>query len=324
MSVNWDDIQDGDNAITLRTRFNNFLNAVASFINGETPEDDQSKWEEDGDFFIRPKDDKAVKASRLEVESALDIPAVVGDMTISRDVTIGSDKDLKITKLAQPTGGFKELYVDDQGKIITSDEVPVTHTLTIQVFVEGSGIPVDGFIQFQGLSGFSNQSILFNEVISLTVPETPTEVTFIIHDLHFNLQPYIGTISSIEDDVSMNVYMLPLGYGGASRTMETATGATKDITAANPIVIANPTVPDNVVFSLPEAAENTGREFTFRKAFTGYSLTVTAVTGTDKIYLNDGDGDVVTTEDNGAWIVLKSDGSNWYVIMDSGNWQIGE
>ncbi len=114
MSLIWDDILPGEDAVTLRQRFNDFLNSLADFANDESS---QSRWEEDGAYFIRPVLDKPVRVSRFEVEAALDIPAIEGEIEVSRDVRITPDKDLHIDKLA--TGGDPDVALFDQHGTLT-------------------------------------------------------------------------------------------------------------------------------------------------------------------------------------------------------------
>ncbi len=322
MGFVWNNIVDGESGSSVRGKIND---AIAWLLGKVNEYADKFLWEDvtEGGSSIKPTDDKGVQTPFLSVTDDFIIPPADGDITINRDVKLITTKDLYINNLAAAPNEFSEVYVDDTGKLIKISDVPGEYTVTIFVY-DSEGVPQSGWIVFHGLPGYENQIIQFTGSVVLTnVRGTTSPVTFIITPFNGNYNNYHGTLSPISDDVEKNVFLVPLGFGGRSSMLRVSTETTLSITSALSVVIAKPAAAQNVQYALPDATENEGEEFTVRKGFDGYALAVHAVSG-ENIVLDDGAETVITTDVNGAWVTFKSDGTDWHVIQDSGNWELDD
>ncbi len=280
-----------------------------------------SKWDDIG-VALKPKGDKHVLIPHLSVTDEYTLPDI-NDFPVDKNVKVIGDKDVYVSKLATPPGEHKELYVDDTGRIVTQAQFPVTHTLTINIVCGTTGVPLSGTIFFFDLPGYVQ--LYFEGSVVLTVPEVTWEVMFNIMEKNGHYKSYMGTIASILGDVTLTVEMEFTGFGGSGSQLTRATGAAKNISAADNIIIASPPDPEeNVIYALPSAAANQGKELTVRKGFDGYAVAIESVEGDEKIFLDNGSNNTLTTDDMGDWVTLKADGSNWYVIMHTGNWTLDD
>ncbi len=322
----WTDIDNGEGGGSVRSKLNTAMQYLFGWIADPPEEEDQSKWEEHGDTAIKPKNEKGAIASWLNIADEFIVPPS-GSVAISRDMSlIGnlviSDK-VKLTALA--TGGDpKQAMIDSAGHVITADEMPGSHTFTLNVYSENTGLGISGYITLQGVPGYENQLMPFSETLTIEdLPDIFSQITYVINDINVQYQTYVGTISSLEEDTTVTVFMSPLNHGGSSTRMVKELAPIKSLSPANSIIIAKPAAAQNVEYTLPSAAANEGKEFTVRKAYAGYATTIFSVTE-EKINMDDESGDVITAEEKGAWVVLKSDGAEWNVLMDSGNWTIDD
>jgi len=321
----WTDINNGEGGGSVRSKLNTAMQYLFGWISDPPEGEDQSKWEAQGAIDIQPKDDKGIAGPNINIADDLIVPPS-GDITISRNVTIGASGDLKLSKLA--TGGAPEpALIDIYGNLTTAEHLPALHTLTINVYAEGSGVPIDGHIVFYGLTGHDGM-IPFSEVITINnLPDVSTSVQFQIFDEAANYQTYIGNITNILENTTINVFMLPWAGQEIGDVIEGRrgewidTGTASNLELSNPFAVVERDV--NYTKTLPDAGDAKTVVMGARKAAAGGALTLVANGG----FMMDGEtGDVLTTTVKGAWIKVKSidiSGTDtWVVIQDSGDWTI--
>ena len=363
MSINWDNIEPGDDAPTLRTRFNNFLNGVANIINSPT---NQSKWEAQGANDIKPKDGKGVVApeanfanGRLVINdsdvryASLGAPPAYEQVPILGIINDGGihDKrivrpqygyiarldadnltlsgDLKLSKLA--TGGVpKPALIDEAGNVITELTEVGINTITINVYSETTSLPVSGYLTFFNLTGYS-KPIQFSGTPSVFIenlPDISTTLEYRIDDANGNYKTYFGTIAGVTGSVFQEVFLeFIIGEDGdvieGRGTTPISAGGASNADLRNPVTLIGVSV--NHIQTLPDAEASVTVEFTSRKTETGGALTLLS---NDGIVMDGKEGDLITTTVQGAWVVVKSvkevERVIWHVIMDSGDWEVDD
>ena len=100
-----------------------------------------------------------------------------------------------------------------------------------------------------------------------------------------------------------------------SFTISTFTAAEQNVGSTG-VHLAD-TTSNHVKFVLPLAASNTNKEFTFRHVKGTNAMNVER-SEMDIIMFNDLEWEGITTDVKGTWFTLKSDGTAWHVVRDSG------
>lgn len=320
--MNWDDIQDGDDAVTLRTRFNNFLNYVAGFISDPDPGEDQSRWEDDGND-ITPKNDKDVNVPSLNVAGSLDVGGLLdaNELSGANNFRVESDGKVFIDDLAEVND--VPLILGDDGRIKTLTTID-KYTVTINFTFDSTYIPVS----ISGQVFFSKQN--FMDIVSVDGTSVSIDLPDGTYQYIGHFDKYNSISGSITVDggaVTFNVELSPQfnieeadvveGRG----SLRKVSGSEDNLTLRRPVAVVERD--ENYDLTLPNPAEVSTAEMSARKSKSGGALTLNAEGG---FVLDDEHGDVLTTTTKGAWVKVKAmevDGTmRWVIILDSGDWEL--
>ncbi len=219
---------------------------------------------------------------------------------------------------AKTESGTQYLKIDTEGRVF-SELQDVGYTLTVQLTGASNWANVTGTIFILGppnhggdIDGSTN---VFEGVKNGMYHVMVFADGFLSESEHV-------VIDGANETVTIDLTSFTVDSGGGGFEIIEST-APKSVVSADSVMVARPTSPsENMVFSIPSASENPNREFTFRKDFAGYAMSLVCVNGSDSVFLNGSGGDVLTTDETGAWVRVKSDGQDWHVIMDSGKWNV--
>ena len=305
MSVNWENIEDNTPADTLRTRFNNFLNAVANFINNPSEEDEQSKWEAHGANDIKPKEAKNVFCGVLETSQIN-----IGDGYLQAD-----SANVFIPGIA--TAETQSVHVTPSGQLIGQHQLPSGHTLTVNVDLSGGPHEGSGWLRKTDSQDVFAFAPMIDNVITLdNIPDG----TYLLYVNVVGYQQYMEIVTINDDD--LHIWVMPVLTTPVFPAMDIEDGSTRVIDLLDTVILAAPTEAINVNYTLPDAASRKDQEVVCRKINHNGSAVTLNVAAEDKVYYNSEGSYGLTTDEIGAWVVLKSDGSDWHVLMSSGNWQL--
>lgn len=309
MPLTWGHITNNESAEEIRLRLNAFLDELAEFVNDPDEADNQSRWQPEGANNIEPKNNKGVKCDTLTTDEL----QVTGTMEVSMAATLNND--LNIPGIG--TGVVQQVYVLPGGKLIGEHQKPVGYTLTVNIDIyQGQHVSGYGFLRKpHSQEPYKGADIVDNTLIFNGVEDGN-------YILHVMIQGYIDPMQMVViDGADKTTNVTPVPVNPIFPGMDVETGTTRLIQSNKSVIVASPEEEENVNFSLPEASEVVNQEVVIRKGnHDGDALTIN-VSGDDKIYLNNAQADGITTDDIGSWVMLKSDGKDWHVIMNSDNWE---
>lgn len=252
-----------------------------------------------------------------------------------------------ITKPGNPDSGYMKLYPKADGWYsLDPDGNEIRLEGVIIIDEAGQELTQKNRLEFAApfKSEVSGNKILvsldalgFSHDNTFHVPDFATEANFIAHEddetvVHGLNVPDINTkIHAQNTDTALdqggdNEISAAELKGVADLTEITIDDASnKDMVASERIILSRSSVEENVNYFLPNASAMPNKDIVIRKdKWDNYALVVQTGGGED-LYYNGaalGAGGGVTTDNIGAWIRVKSNGTSWFVIMDSGNWEV--
>ncbi len=317
----WIDIDNGEGGSSVRNKINAAFQHLFGWIANPPEEEDQSKWQEQGANDITPKDEKGVVAPTINAGQGAFSEIDVAGFTVATDGKIFADHLKEVVPMP--------LLIDTDGRIRTPATID-TYTVTINFIrpsLPGSitePAPITGEVFFTRYGSTFIETIQSNSV-SFTVENGTWHYTAHLNGF-VNMSGDIvvnGAVVTVNLTVSPEFGIEPEDVTEGRDARYINTGEESNFINESPFAIVDRD--NNYDLQLPNPSTNRTVERTARKAQTGGALTLNSEGG---FMLNDEINNVLTTTTKGAWVRVKAmdvGGTyRWVVIMDSGDWELGE
>ena len=236
---------------------------------------------------------------------------------------------LQLPFASSPQDVLRHVMVDKDGVFQINTDM---YSLSFSFHDGGPNYVLSGFVIIESLTWGSN---IFMEFESELMPEFT--VPNLLNDAYTiqisakragtNIWHPTKLIYTQIDDENVDLGIITLDpIPGIIRSSTIITGNARSISSERNIICRPEALQENeaVTIDLPDVGSVANEEIVVRKEFPGQNHLVLKTQGQQEIIFNDAKSSEITAAQLGSWLVLVSDGSFFNVVMDKGDWQVGE